>query len=195
VGGGGNDVTNRYDPRTSMLFQLLVKGASTAQQALDAAQMTTFIDETLKTHLHAVLTAVVQATAARGTPILVHAYGNPVADGRQPTFLGVPAGPAWLYPVFRLKAITDKDLATQVMRILIGRLNTMAQTVVQSFALPRLQYVDLRGKLVEQWVDNGPYLADWADELHPSVSGFAKLGQELAAKLPVVAPIGPVPLR
>lgn len=188
VGGGGNDVTDSNQPRRSALYGMLIEGATSAEAALDEAKVHQFVDEQCRGHYRKMLGELVGASAHLDIPIVVHGYANPIADGRAPVFGPFDVGDPWLGPVFELKGMRDAALNTAVMRILIGRLNTMIASVVADLAVDRLRYVDLRGHLNEQWSQDEAYFADWTDELHPTPRGFAVLAAKLAEKLPALVP-------
>lgn len=99
-----------------------------------------------------------------------------VPDGRG--FLGgwwqLP-GP-WLKPGFQKKG--HDSLATNTMLIgqLIDRFNAMLATVSSIPEFAHVQYLDLRGTLKR----DGTYKKDWANELHPSQTGFALVTKKFA---------------
>jgi hypothetical protein len=198
VGGGGNDVTDSNDPGNSTLFDLLVDGATTVAGALDPLKVSAFIDQELQGYYATVLQELLDATRLLQIPILVHAYADPIPDGRGPRVVGIPVGNAWLKPVFSLRNMADNALNTDVMRELIGRLNAMVQNVVNqlnSLGDPRLQHLDLRGKVDDRWNAQGTYKRHWEDELHPNRIGFDILAQATldAVARALITPVQPVP--
>jgi hypothetical protein len=71
-----------------------------------------------------------------------------------------------------------------VLRDLIDRYNVMLASLVRDLAasgLSHVRYMDLRGTLSAA-LPSG-YKADWANELHPTKPGYAKVTAKIAAAL------------
>ncbi len=112
-------------------------------------------------------------------PILIHGYAYPVPDGRG--FLGGmgPLPGPWLQPGFYQKGFGRLEDCIRMMVQLIDRFNAMMKDVTSLPDFKHVRYVDLRGELT-----NGPtYKSDWANELHPSKSGFEKVTKRFADEL------------
>jgi Dyp-type peroxidase family len=200
VGGGGNDIVNNEQHRESVLFDLLVEGATTAAAALDATKTHQFVNVTLAGHYRTLLKALLGVKEAKNLPILVHAYAYPIPDGDDPTchtppFPPLPLGDAWLGPVFELKRLHDTALNTEVMRLLIKALNEMVARVIDELAEPRLKHLDLRGRLDDRWDAAQTYKQHWEDELHANKAGFKILAGEVDKLLQALAPAGLSTLR
>jgi lysophospholipase L1-like esterase len=184
--GGGNDlVWQRSGPQDTMLYRLLDPKATAGVRARD---LKTFIAE-LGGHFRKILDLLLTATNGDPVPILVHGYGDPAPDGR-------PAKPShpftlgpWLKPVFGARGMVDQARNTAVMGHLVTELNTMLDQLARDYARTGLvHHVDLRAVLGQAQQDNpqpppAMVYTDWADELHPSTTGYAKVAAALAERL------------
>jgi deferrochelatase/peroxidase EfeB len=173
IGGGGNDVyyeapstTNPPGPpKPSPLYDMLVDAPQPGQDPLIEDKIKRFIDVDLFGYYTTIVDTLKVATPV---PILIHAYDHPIPDGRG--ILG-KSGP-WLQPVFAQRHIDISTpdglkLGTDVMRVLINRLNKMVATVAT--ANPgRVYHVDLTGTLAKDYGDIANYKLDWENELHPT---------------------------
>jgi Dyp-type peroxidase family len=191
VGGGGNDIVNNEQPRSSVLFDLLVEGATTAAAALHPQKTDTFVNQTLAGRYRTLLKALLSVDEAKHLPIFVHAYAYPIPDGDDPVchlkpFPPLPLGDAWLGPVFELKRLGDVKLNTAVMQLLIKALNEMVAKVVDELKDARLQHLDLRGHLDAHWDEKQAYKRHWEDELHANKTGFQLLAAQVDALLQAV---------
>jgi len=112
----------------------------------------------------------------RPIPVVVHGYDYPVPDGRG--FLGgfgfLP-GP-WLQPGFQRKGFDDVDTNTATVGKLIDRFNEMLRQLSRSDGFDHVRYVDLRDTLSH----GAGYKRDWANELHPTKSGFSAVAGKIA---------------
>ncbi|MET3109393.1 hypothetical protein AAKU67_004350 [Oxalobacteraceae bacterium GrIS 2.11] len=103
-------------------------------------------------------------------PIFIHGYDYPVPDGRSFNIGELPIVGPWLKPALdHSKVNTDLTFRTAVIKELIDQLNTL----LQSFASAdnSVVYIDSRGTLNS----GAGYQNDWANELHPTPSGFSKI--------------------
>ena len=116
-----------------------------------------------------------------GVPVrtVVHGYDYAVPDGRG--FLGgagVLPGP-WLAPSYARKGIgSDSQEGLEeraaLTRVLLDRYNGMLEFLVTAPGLEHVTYVDLRGVLTSP-----DYKDDWANELHPTASGFRAIASRI----------------
>lgn len=115
----------------------------------------------------------------RPIPVVVHGYDYPVPDGRG--FLGgfgfLP-GP-WLQPGFHRKGFDDLDANTAVVGTLIDSFNAMLRQLARTAGFEHVRYVDLRGTLSH----SAGYRRDWANELHPTKSGFSAVANKIASAI------------
>lgn len=105
----------------------------------------------------------------RRADVFLHGYDYPVPDGRGfgPGFN--IAGP-WLKPAMDdCKVTDDAALRLEICRLLIDAINDM----LSNFDRPddSIHYIDSRGVLRR----DADYRQDWANELHPTYDGFAKV--------------------
>ncbi|MFO1337347.1 MAG: hypothetical protein U1F53_03790 [Burkholderiaceae bacterium] len=126
---------------------------------------------------------IVEATLGYRVPVVLHGYDYPVPDGRNA--FGVPRSPlSWLYPGLMARGYTELRDGATVMQQLIHRLNRMQDRIAREFCAQGLPvaHADLRGTLSVETA-GGAYQVDWANELHPTEAGFAKLADKLAERL------------
>lgn len=175
LGGGGNDLVDPPgQPSATRLYGMLVKGASTAETALDEGATAAFIDGELKDCYRRILSVI---TATATLPILIHGYDHPIPDGRASS-LG--PGP-WLEPVFKARGMA-MPFSADVMKILINRLNRMVHAVAQEFP-GRVHALDLTGELARQADFAGNPRTYWANELHATDTGFDILAKVVQTRL------------
>jgi lysophospholipase L1-like esterase len=125
------------------------------------------------------VTAIAMRMLKRAVPIVLHGYDYPVPDGRG--FLGgfgfLP-GP-WLRPGFERKGFADLDANTAVVGKLIDRFNEMLRDLARTKGFEHVRYVDLRDTLSHA----EGYKRDWANELHPTRSGFSEVAGKIAGAI------------
>ncbi|PYT01404.1 MAG: hypothetical protein DMF63_00715 [Acidobacteria bacterium] len=173
LSGGGNDIAGDE-------FAILLNHAASSLPPLNESIVSGVVDIRLKDAYIRILsgiTAITKNYLGRPLPIVVHGYDHPVPDGRG--FMGgwwALPGP-WLKPGFTKKGHLDQAANTKVVAYLIDRFNTMLKSVTSLPAFPHVHYLDLRGTL-----KNAPatYKKDWANELHPSKSGFDLVTKKFA---------------
>jgi lysophospholipase L1-like esterase len=178
LSGGGNDVAGDW-------FGMLLNHRSSPVYGLNPE----IVEGVLATRVRVAYTTILSAVTASceqllgsPVPILLHGYDHPVPDGRG--FLGgwgwLP-GP-WLEPGFREKGYANLDERINIARDLIERFYAMLGEVIATPAFAHVALVDLRGKLSVDLVDDR-YRDWWANELHPTHDGFAKVAALFDAKL------------
>ena len=102
-------------------------------------------------------------------PILIHGYDVPFpypwgeGDRRNPKWA---AKDRWLGSAFNLAGI-EGPIRREILKMLIGRLYDMLHAVAKEY--PHVHVVDCRGVL--------PQVTDWADEIHATSQGYAKVAQ------------------
>jgi hypothetical protein len=189
LSGGGNDIAGDE-------FRMLINHANSGLPALNATVADGIIQERLRTamaSLVGVVTKLSESHFGEKPRVVLHGYDYPIPDGRG--WLGgawVLPGP-WLEPGFRRKGyFAEKPQDEQgvlkanarILRDLIDRYNLMLAGLVRDLAasgLSHVRYVDLRGTLSTA-LPSG-YKADWANELHPTKPGYAKVTAKIAAEL------------
>lgn len=167
LSGGGNDIAGDE-------FAILLNHAASSLPPLNENIITGVVDIRLKEAYVTILSALTEVSKkylGKPLPIVVHGYDYPLPDGRG--FLGgwwkLP-GP-WLKPGFERKGFKNLATNTQLIADLIDRFNVMLASVSTLF--PHVHYLDLRRTL-------NPNKTDWANELHPSPSGFETVTQKFA---------------
>ncbi len=167
VSGAGNDAVDY-----TLGLKADCSGETTAQGCISADGMSQLMKE-ITGSMSLLLHEVLWACNEQNHPmrIIFHCYDYAVPDGRG---FGLPdltlAGP-WLQPAMnKCKVPQDMVLRKGVIQILIDRLH-------DAFALYAdpandVYFVDSRGVLSSQ---DDTYRGDWANELHPTPAGFAKV--------------------
>lgn len=120
---------------------------------------------------------------ARSPRVLMHTYDYAVPDGRGFALAGLTLGGPWLAPAMDVCRVpADAALRQQVVVRLIDELH---QALARYHDPARgIWVIDSRGVL-----DSGPdYRQDWANELHPTASGFDAIVDQ--RWIPVLAEIG-----
>jgi hypothetical protein len=184
IGGGGNDVAYE-DFATSNpppLFRMLVQAPEPGQDPLIEDEVHQFVD----VELFGVYTTIIDVLHSATTiPILIHAYDHPIPDGT-----GHQLGGPWLQPSFTQRGVdvstpAGLTLATEVMRRLINRLNTMVGRIATAYP-NRVYHLDLTGTLAAHYGSADNWRLLWANELHPNERGFDLLGTRIAKRLKAI---------
>jgi lysophospholipase L1-like esterase len=176
LSGGGNDVAGKE-------FGMLLNHANSAVAGLNSKILEGVIDTRIRTAYITILSAITQVCQEKlsGTiPIIVHGYDYPVPDGRG--FMGgwwLLPGP-WLEPGFREKGYQVLDRRKELAREFIDKFNEMLKNVVALAPFSHVRYIDLRGALS---TDDKDYEDWWANELHPTPKGFARITDRFVAEL------------
>lgn len=176
LSGGGNDIAGDE-------FTLLLNHAASSKPGLNQAIMQGVIDERMRdayTTVIAGVTQVCEKVIGSKLPIIVHGYDYPIPDGRG--FFGgfsILPGP-WLEPGFLHKGYTDLEHNKQVCMTLIDRFNAMLKNLAGKTPFEHVKHLDLRSTLR----NDKNYKKDWANELHPTEDGFAKVVEKFVAAIP-----------
>jgi hypothetical protein len=166
ISGAGNDAVD-----AGLALRDDCSGARTAADCIDDASMAALL-----ANLGATLRALIAAIRA-GTPhgvlprpIFIHGYDYPVPDGRGFGFGLIRSGP-WLAPAMDAARVPrDPALRAAIAQLLIDRLNDDVFAPLHSPAA-HVIHIDSRGILTR----TGGYTDDWANEMHPTNLGFAKI--------------------
>lgn len=182
LGGGGNDLVDpAVRPKQTRLYKLLQANATDAANALIGDELSAFVDVDLFGHYLELLDTIT-AAMPHEMPILLHAYAHPFADGRHfEGLLGWGRRGPWLESVFDERH-TAPAIRNAVMATLISRLNDMLKRL-QSRYPGVVHHVDLQPVFAGVPGYPGNYKAYWANELHPTDTGFDLLAQAVQAKL------------
>lgn len=175
LSGGGNDIAGDE-------FGMLINHALSPVAGLNQKVISGVIDERIQFAYVTILSAITRICEdrlGRPIPILIHGYGYPVPDGRG--FMGgwwfLP-GP-WLEPGFREKGYGDLSVRTSLAKELIDRFNAMLAAISGLAGFSHITYINLRNTLSA----GSDYKKDWANELHPTPSGFERVTNRFAAVL------------
>ena len=172
LSGGGNDIAGDE-------FKMLLNHALSGLPPVNADIVRGVIDVRLRnayTFLISGLTEVAERYLDHPIRTLLHGYDYAIPDGRG--FMGgwsfLP-GP-WLQPGLRQKGHQDLNANKAILVSLMDSFNAMLRDVSALPAFGHVKYVDLRSTLA-----SGPgYKADWANELHPTKTGFRAVAAKIA---------------
>lgn len=173
LSGGGNDIAGDD-------FHMLLNHATAPKPGLNEALVEGIIDQRLRASYVTILeaiTAVVDHYLTARVPILLHGYDYAIPDGRG--FLGGwgPLPGPWLAPGFDRKGYPPRlDARTRIVGELIDRFNAMLARMVALPGLEHVRYVNLRNTLSSP----GNHRDQWANELHPTPDGFARVARTFA---------------
>jgi len=172
LSGGGNDIAGNE-------FAMLLNHAASGLPPINDDVVRGVIDVRTRNAYASLISGlkeIAMQLLKRPIPVVVHGYDYPVPDGRG--FLGgfgfLP-GP-WLQPGFQRKGFGDVNANTAVVGKLIDRFNAMLRQLSRSDGFEHVRYVDLRDTLSHA----AGYKRDWANELHPTKSGFAAVADKIA---------------
>lgn len=178
LSGGGNDIAGEE-------FAILLNHAASGLEVLNSNVVKGVIDERLRFAVVSVISAITalsQQFFRKKVPLVIHGYDYAVPDGRG--YLGgfwVLPGP-WLEPGFRQKGYLnasrsgiDLPRCTTIVKGLMDHFNEMLKTLPGQPGLGHVTYLDLRGVLSSA---PGTYKGSWANELHPTTSGYEAVAQE-----------------
>ena len=173
---GGNDIAG---PELESLLHSMAEAPDSSMPVIDAVEDRVFGDSFAQ-RLHHIIDTVKRESP--DAAIFLHGYDYAVPDGRgvlQLPFGFSFAGP-WLKPAFDRKGIRDHEARQRVIRRLIDRLNETIAHLVRDRAGEQVHHVDLRGTLATA---RPGHRRDWADELHPTGRGWAKIAEIMARKV------------
>jgi hypothetical protein len=162
MSAGGNDLV------AEELARVLNKktNGATWQSSVKLATLTTVLDDIVASYAR-----LLDARDALRPQCVVfaHSYCYFQPNGRKATgpFGLLKAGP-WMRPVLVAKGIDPDTEGREVARYLVDELH--ARLMALAAARPRFQVIDMRAVLP---ADN----THWADEIHPSGTGFRRLAE------------------
>ena len=116
----------------------------------------------------------------RDTPFILYTYDYPMPRPAKAQVAGLPAIGTWLHaPLLAVDA--PPALHFEIIRRVVDRL---AETIL-ALADPAagIHVVDTRGLLIPAQSGTEGDSNDWANEVHPNRSGYAKIAAALGAKL------------
>jgi hypothetical protein len=176
ISAGGDDIVL---PKGRLASLLNAYGSNLP--ALKEEALKKIVDQDLGAALMRALaaaTAVSHYFLGRKVPILIHGYGYPVPDGR---FTGVP--PLWSV-INQQMGYKNLQVGTEIMKTLIDRFNKMQIQLLAAHrrVFAHVIHVDVRNKL-SNTVEGSTWQDDWCNELHPTNTGFDKVGHAFAVAL------------
>ena len=174
----GNDVIGE-DALGEPVIQSLVKRHDPARDAawhVDAAALARVVTFLEAAYRRVITTVRADEDLAR-VPILVHAYdyaipGGHPGDPRHPRWA---AQDKWLGRALRARGVEDEALQRDIVRLLIDATYDMLYRVADDSSRSGVHVVDVRGCL--------PEVTDWADEIHATDEGFARVSDRFRTVL------------
>lgn len=175
--GAGNDVIGEDLDGRPVLGKLL-KAHSPGKDAawhVNKAALAAVLTR-LERDYRKVVATIRSDPAFKHLPIIVHGYdysipGGFPGDTRHPSYARQDE---WLGGPLREKGITDPTLQRAIIRVLVDALYAMLKGVAGDPGRTRVYVVDVRGTLQD---------GDWADEIHGTSAGFAKVGALFATAI------------
>jgi hypothetical protein len=170
LSGGGNDFAG---PELAVLLDHVRSGFPPINEAIT--------DELVNRRILAAWATLIgfTSTLSQGlfeqkTPTFIHGYDYSVPDGRGfgGGFLGGfgPLPGPWLAPSFDRKGIKPMEGGRELTVDLLDRYNEMLSGLADRPGFEHVTYIDLRRTL-----HSSDYKDDWANELHPTRDGFARI--------------------
>jgi hypothetical protein len=167
LSGGGNDFSGNDGICLEAYLNHSVSGLTPLR--LKRAQ------ETFEVFNRGMIETICKAVrdAHPGVQIFLHGYDYAMPDGR-PVFKA-PGGfnfvGPWLLPAFARKRLMDAAIRYQAIRDVIDIYNEELALLAAQY--PDVHHIDCRGVLQQD-------TTDWANELHPTPAGWAKLAQKFS---------------
>lgn len=182
LSAGGNDLKNLFADRFAAKA-LANDGFRSSFQPRDLEQLDRpadcagFFDDVMQNIGRFVdMRNAARNEVTRNAPIFVHGY-----DYFQPRPAGarlfahtrIGGGP-WLHPALKSAGLSDAEMRSTADAV-IDELNEQLAHVIAP--LKNVHVIDQRGLLTAAAAGSDGPDADWADEIHPSQAGFAKLAR------------------
>ena len=179
--GAGNDFVGEEPDGTSVLFRVLRdhepgRPAAWYLQTDAFLARLAFIERAYGTVLESV-----EREFGGQVSVICHGYDHAIpwggaGDPRNPIWA---AKDGWLSQPLRARNITDHQLQREIIALLIDKLNELLIRQCggnnSGGVFKHAYHADVRGTL--------PNVTDWADELHPTNSGFARVAKKMAPLL------------
>lgn len=179
LSGGGNDLLDN----AKHIIKPLPAGQTAADPAAycDQAVLDQTLDGITRGYTRIVAWRDRKASSCPGCPIVTHTYDWATPRDAPARFFGLKLKGPWLY-----KALTHAQVPEAmwipVSDHLIGALGDAIRTLAAS--LGNFNVVDTRNTLARAEPGSTVTSNDWADEIHPTQSGYTKLAGKIGRALP-----------
>lgn len=177
MSGGGNDLID------ALMNILCAPSEGAGQSFLDYIDRMALAD--LRKRLHAYFRAVSQlrdqSTKNKNTPLVVHVYDYPTPRNAKAKFLGGNFAGPWLLPALKGYDIPETFWISITDYIFeeLGRILIDLESILPNFhVISGTRNVLTRAKLGTTGADG-----DWLNEIHPTATGYAKLGEVISHEL------------
>jgi lysophospholipase L1-like esterase len=175
LSGGGNDLIDAFPHLLKSNFDFTTLEPGQAADALDAAALAAF-DKFVTDSFRGIVDFVRDHGGPNAhVPIFCHTYDFPTPNDAPATILGVRVGSSWLHPRLVERAVPQRlwvPLADHLLRHLAAQL--------KGLDLPDLHVVGTLDTLARAQLGATGESGDWDNEIHPSRSGYKKLGRRVA---------------
>lgn len=165
LSGGGND----FSGSDGVYLEGYINHASSGFTPLRTDRAKETFDVLDRAMIETICKAV--HDAAPECQVFIHGYDYAMPDGR-PVFqapLGFHFIGPWLLPAFARKRLMDLNLRFQTIRDIIDLYNKTLGSIAAQYSY--VHHVDCRGVLQQN-------TKDWANELHPTPAGWAKIANK-----------------
>jgi lysophospholipase L1-like esterase len=175
LSGGGNDLIDAVPHLLKRDFDFSTLDAAHAADALDPVAV-----EKFDQFVRASFTGIVNFVRDHGgpnahVPIFCHTYDYPTPNDAPATILGARVGSAWLYP-----RLVERQVPRAMWVPLVDHLLRHLAALLKSIDLPDFHVVHTLDTLTRAHLGATGESGDWDNEIHPSRSGYKKLGRRLA---------------
>ncbi len=174
----GNDVIGEDEFGVPVLQQMLKQHSPGKDAAfhIDKLELARILMR-LETAYRKVIDTIRSEAGFARLPIVLHGYdhtfpGGQPGDARDPLWA---AKDQWLGGPMKAKGIDDPQLQRDIPKFLIDALYDMLETIAGDPAETHVHVVDVRGTLLQT--------TDWADEIHATNAGFARVADRFRSVL------------
>jgi len=175
LSGGGNDLIDAVPHLLKKDFDFSSLEPAQAADALDPAALAAF-DKFVVDSFRGIVDFVRNHGGPNAhVPIFCHTYDYPTPNDAPATILGVRVGSSWLYPSLVERGVPPLlwvPLTDHLLRHLAG--------LLKGLDLVDLHVINTLDTITRAQLGATGESGDWDNEIHPSRSGYKKLGRRMA---------------
>lgn len=172
--GGGNDL---IEDASKIIKPAARRGSPDPADYCDQSQLETTMSDIVQGYENVVAVRDGPRSGNVGVPIITHTYDYPTPRNSPARFIGFPITGPWLYKALVGHRIPE-PMWLPITDYLIDRLAETLMGLQKS--LPNFHVVDTRRTLKRVELGVTLFTEDWADEIHPSARGYAKIAKKLS---------------